>query len=68
MEKANCKASAHTLRHTFATAHYNDHKKLVELSTLLGHSSLNTTARYTQASHDDLALQLEESSLNEFGE
>ena len=66
MEKANCKASAHTLRHTFATAHYNDHKKLVELSTLLGHSSLNTTARYTQASHDDLALQLEESSLNEF--
>jgi len=68
MEKANCEASAHTLRHTFATAHYNDHKKLVELSTLLGHSSLNTTARYTQASHDDLALQLEESSLNEFGE
>ena len=68
MEKANCEASAHTLRHTFATAHYNDHKKLVELSTLLGHSSLNTTARYTQASQEDLALQLEESSLNEFGE
>lgn len=68
MVKADCKASAHTLRHTFATAHYNDHKKLVELSTLLGHSSLNTTARYTQASQADLALQLEESSLNEFGE
>ena len=66
MERANCEASAHTLRHTFATAYYNDHKKLVELSTLLGHSSLNTTARYTQASHEDLALQLEESSLNEF--
>jgi site-specific recombinase XerD len=68
MKKSNCNASAHTLRHTFATAHYNDHKKLVELSTLLGHSSLNTTARYTQASHEDLAFQLEESSLNEFGE
>ncbi len=68
MVKANCKASAHTLRHTFATSYYNDHKKLVELSTLLGHNSLNTTARYTQASHDDLALQLEESSLNEFGD
>jgi integrase/recombinase XerC len=61
-------ASAHTLRHTFATAHYNDHKKLVELSNLLGHSSLNTTARYTQASKEQLAKQLEESSLNEFGE
>lgn len=68
MKKANCKASAHTLRHTFATSHYNDHKKLVELSILLGHNSLNTTARYTQASHSDLACQLEESSLNEFGE
>jgi len=61
-------ASAHTLRHTFATAHYNDHKKLVELSNLLGHSNVNTTARYTQASKEQLAEQLESSSLNEFGE
>lgn len=69
MKKAGIPAaSAHTLRHTFATAHYNDHKKLVELSNLLGHSNLNTTARYTQASKEQLAEQLESSSLNEFGE
>lgn len=69
MKKASIPAaSAHTLRHTFATAHYNDHKKLVELSNLLGHSNVNTTARYTQASKEQLAEQLEESSLNEFGE
>ena len=69
MKKAGIPAaSAHTLRHTFATAHYNDHKKLVELSNLLGHSNLNTTARYTQASKEQLAEQLEASSLNEFGE
>ena len=68
MDKAKCEGSAHTLRHTFATAFYNDHKKLVELSNLLGHSNLNTTARYTQASKEQLAEQLESSSLNEFGE
>ncbi len=69
MKKAGIPAaSAHTLRHTFATAHYNDHKKLVELSNLLGHNNLNTTARYTQASKEQLAEQLEVSSLNEFGE
>lgn len=69
MKKAGIPAaSAHTLRHTFATAHYNDHKKLVELSNLLGHNNLNTTARYTQASKEQLAEQLEASSLNEFGE
>lgn len=66
--KAGIQASAHTLRHTFATTHYNDHKKLVELSNLLGHSNLNTTARYTQASKEQLAEQLENSSLNEFGD
>ncbi len=68
MTTAGCSASAHTLRHTFATRHYQDHGKLVELSGLLGHESLNTTARYTQPTHDDLARQLEKSSLNEFGD
>ena len=67
MGRAGCEGSAHTLRHTFATRHYQDNGKLVELGALLGHESLNTTARYTQASQEDLAKMLEQGSLNEFG-
>jgi len=68
MQRANITripASAHTLRHTFALHYLRDHPgALVELATLLGHDSLNTTAIYTQASREDLSASLEESTLN----
>lgn len=57
--------SAHTLRHTFALAYLRDSPgKLIELATLLGHDSLDTTALYTRPSADDLAADLERSHLN----
>ena len=57
--------SAHTLRHTFALGYLRDHPgKLVELATLLGHESLDTTAVYTRPSVEDLAADLERSHLN----
>jgi integrase/recombinase XerC len=57
--------SAHTLRHTFALGYLRDNPgKLVELASLLGHESLDTTAIYTRPSHDDLAADLERSHLN----
>jgi len=53
------------LRHTFALAFLRDNPgKLVELATLLGHESLDTTALYTRSSRDDLAADLERSHLN----
>ncbi len=58
-------ASAHTLRHTFALGYLRDNPgKLVELASLLGHESLDTTAIYTRPSRDDLAADLERSHLN----
>jgi integrase/recombinase XerC len=57
--------SAHTLRHTFALGYLRDNPgKLVELASLLGHESLDTTAIYTRPSRDDLAADLERSHLN----
>jgi integrase/recombinase XerC len=57
--------SAHTLRHTFALGYLRDNPgKLVELASLLGHDSLDTTAIYTRPSRDDLAADLEHSHLN----
>ncbi len=57
--------SAHTLRHTFALGYLRDNPgKLVELASLLGHESLDTTAVYTRPSSDDLAADLERSHLN----
>jgi integrase/recombinase XerC len=57
--------SAHTLRHTFALGYLRDNpSKLVELASLLGHESLDTTAIYTRPSRDDLAADLERSHLN----
>ncbi len=57
--------SAHTLRHTFALGYLRDNPgKLVELASLLGHESLDTTAIYTRPSRDDLATDLERSHLN----
>ncbi len=57
--------SAHTLRHTFALGYLRDNPgKLVELASLLGHESLDTTAVYTRPSRDDLVADLERSHLN----
>jgi integrase/recombinase XerC len=57
--------SAHTLRHNFALGYLRDNPgKLVELASLLGHDSLDTTAIYTRPSRDDLAADLERSHLN----
>lgn len=57
--------SAHTLRHSFALGYLRDNPgKLVELASLLGHDSLDTTVIYTRPSRDDLAADLERSHLN----
>jgi integrase/recombinase XerC len=57
--------SAHTLRHTFALGYLrNNPGKLLELASLLGHDSLDTTVVYTRPSRDDLAVDLEHSHLN----
>lgn len=57
--------SAHTLRHTFALNYLRQSPgKLVELASLLGHESLDTTAIYTRPSSEELAQDLERSRLN----
>lgn len=61
--------SAHTLRHTFAYHYLKSHPdKLVELASLLGHESLDTTAIYLRPAREDLADDLETSALNVLGE
>lgn len=60
--------SPHTLRHTFALTYLKANPgKLVELSNLLGHDSIETTAIYTQPSAEELAEGLENSPLNAYG-
>jgi len=45
----------HLLRHTFSHVFLeNNPGDLVSLSQLLGHSSINTTARYVQRTEDQL--------------
>jgi integrase/recombinase XerC len=57
--------TAHSLRHTFALAWLRQHPgQLIELSQLLGHESLDTTAVYTRASAADLARGVEQTSFN----
>jgi integrase/recombinase XerC len=57
--------SAHRLRHTFALAWLRRHPgKLVELSQLLGHASLDITAVYTRASAADLTRGIEQTLFN----
>jgi integrase/recombinase XerC len=59
------RVSAHTLRHTFALTYIHQNPgKLVELASLLGHESLDTTAIYTRPSREELAQDLERSRLN----
>jgi len=60
-------ASAHTLRHTFASNFLkNNPGKLVELATLMGHDSLDTTAVYTRPSIASLANDVERLPSNAF--
>ena len=59
------KVSAHNLRHTFALDYLRQNPgKLVDLASLLGHESLDTTAIYTRPSREELAADLERSRLN----
>lgn len=44
----------HTLRHTFSKSLLDSGASLVEVSRLLGHKSLDSTARYTQPSEMEL--------------
>ena len=61
--------SAHTLRHTFATRYLMANPEgLLELSTLLGHESCQTTAIYTKASAEKLAHNIERLDINIYGE
>lgn len=54
--------SPHTMRHCFALRYLKRNPgKLVELATLLGHESLDTTAVYTRPSAEELAAGLEKS-------
>jgi len=59
------KVSAHTLRHTFASNYLKSNPGgLVELATLMGHDSINTTAIYTKSSKESLAQNIERSEIN----
>ena len=54
--------SGHTFRHHFALTFLRRNPgKLIELATLMGHESLDTTAVYLQPSPEELARALEES-------
>jgi site-specific recombinase XerD len=60
-------ASAHWLRHTFATRYLATHPgDLVGLARLLGHTSLDTTGIYVQPTEEQLAQAVEELDLNAY--
>lgn len=53
------KITPHVLRHTFATRLLREGKDLVIVAGLLGHSRLDTTARYTRPSYLDMEKAVE---------
>lgn len=60
-------ATAHSLRHTFATRYLRAHPHdLIGLARLLGHSALEATRIYVQPTEDDLAARVERMDLNAY--
>lgn len=53
------KVFPHNLRHLFARAFYHQHKDIVRLADVLGHSSVDTTRIYTLTSGNEQLGQLE---------
>ena len=53
------KVFPHNLRHLFAVTHYHQHKDIVRLADLLGHSSVNTTRIYLKTSGMEHQRELE---------
>ena len=51
------KVFPHNLRHLFARCYYEKEKDLVRLADYLGHSSLETTRRYTIISSMEACLK-----------
>lgn len=58
-------AHPHALRHSFATELLRKGVPLTAVGALLGHESLQTTARYTQPSEDDLRAAVGKLALEE---
>jgi len=54
--------SPHSLRHTFATNLIRQGVPLEQVATLLGHTSMNTTRRYTTPSMNDLSSAVDKLS------
>src|SRR5882762_9680065 len=53
--------SAHTLRHTFARNYLAEHPgDIVELASLLGHTSLDTARIYSQPTIEQLSTRVEQ--------